>query len=72
VGGHSASVRLAPAARCTLAERDRPIPIEALIDVQERLEGVLERDVDVVNARFAHPGVTRQAQAEGVVLHGRA
>ncbi len=49
---------------------DVRLGLDDVIRVREQLEGAFGRDVDVVNARFARPGVLRAAAAEGVVLYG--
>jgi uncharacterized protein len=40
------------------------------MEIQERLERALGRDVDLVNARALSDDVRRRVEAEGVVLHG--
>ena len=49
---------------------DVRLGLDDVIRVREQLERAFGRDVDVVNARFARPGVLRTAAAEGVVLYG--
>lgn len=49
---------------------DVRLGLDDVIRVREQLEEAFGRDVDVVNARFARPGVLRAAAAEGVVLYG--
>jgi len=44
--------------------------LDDVIRLREQLEEAFGRDVDVVNARFARPGVLRAAAEEGVVLYG--
>jgi predicted nucleotidyltransferase len=52
------------------ARPDVRLGLDDVIQVRERLERAFDRDVDVVNARFARPGLLRAAAAEGVVLYG--
>lgn len=40
--------------------------------IQRELEALLDRDVDLVNARYVRPDVRLQAENEGVVLYGRS
>lgn len=49
---------------------DARLGLDDVVRVREQLEEAFGRDVDVVNARFARPGVLRAAAAEGVVLYG--
>jgi hypothetical protein len=49
---------------------DVRLGLDDVIRVREQLERAFGRDVDVVNARFARPGVLRTAASEGVVLYG--
>lgn len=42
------------------------------VALRMRLEALFERDVDVVNARFASPELLARAEQDAVVLHGRA
>lgn len=45
--------------------------ISNLIDVRQRLEELLDRDVDLVNARVMNEGALRRARQEGVILFER-
>ncbi len=49
---------------------DVRLGLDDVVRLREQLEEAFGRDVDVVNARFARPGVLRAAAAEGVVLYG--
>jgi len=49
---------------------DVRLGVDDVIRVREELERAFERDVDVVNARFARPGVLGAAATDGVVLYG--
>lgn len=49
-----------------------PLRLETILDIQEQLERLLDRDVDVVNVRALNDTVLRRAQKEGVVLYERA
>lgn len=46
--------------------------ISDLIDMQERLEELLDRDVDLVNARVMNEPALRRARQEGVILFERS
>jgi len=49
---------------------DALLGLDDVIRVRQELEEAFGRDVDLVNARFARPGVLRAAAEEGVVLYG--
>jgi hypothetical protein len=49
---------------------DALLGLDDVIRVRQELEEGFGRDVDLVNARFARPGVLRAAAEEGVVLYG--
>ncbi len=49
-----------------------PVRLGTILDIQEQLERLLNRDVDVVNARALNETVLRRAKKEGVVLYERA
>jgi predicted nucleotidyltransferase len=49
-----------------------PLRLRAVLDVQEQLEKLLGRDVDVVNVHALKDPVLRRAQEEAVVLYERA
>lgn len=48
-----------------------PMRLAALMDVQEQLERLLDRDVDVVNERAMGDAVRNRSKQEEVVLYGR-
>lgn len=48
-----------------------PIRLATLLGVQEQLEKLLQRDVDVVNARAMDDSILHRVEKEGVVLYGR-
>jgi Predicted nucleotidyltransferases len=58
-------VLIEPSAETRLGIRD-------LLDIRRELESLLDRDVDVVNARAMLAEPLRRAQQEGVLLYGRS
>lgn len=58
-------VLIEPSAEIRLGIRD-------LLDIRRELESMLDRDVDVVNARAMLGEPLRRAQQEGVLLYGRS
>ena len=46
--------------------------ISNLVDIRERLEGLFDRDVDLVNARVMNDNTLRRALDEGVTLYERS
>lgn len=46
--------------------------LDARVELEESLERLFEREVDLLNARYVRPAVLRRAHAEGVRLHGGA
>ncbi|HSK48165.1 MAG TPA: nucleotidyltransferase domain-containing protein [Coriobacteriia bacterium] len=46
----------------------RSLRITDLLSIREQLETILDRDVDLVNVRFANEDVARRIQEEGVSL----
>ncbi len=48
-----------------------PLRLSSLVDIRERLEGLFERDVDLVNARAMNDRMLRRALEEGVTLYER-
>jgi predicted nucleotidyltransferase len=51
---------------------DARLGLDARVELEESLERLFEREVDLLNARYVRPAVLRRAHAEGVRLHGRA
>ncbi len=49
-----------------------PVRLGTILDIQERLERLLDRDVDVVNVRYLDDAILRRAREEAVVLYERA